>query len=132
MGRSTTMNLKNVCTPKNGKIAVLTSREIGESEDERFIFAIGQMNNFQKVIDERGDYERYLCDKSTALIFKTTRPKFWKYYSNANNPDREAWNSGLFRYLDDETVAGLLKDIAGSNLYPNKIKKKAKYLLDQL
>lgn len=117
---------------KKGKIAVFTSRENGEPEDERFIFSIGQINEFREVQDINGNYECYFCDNETALIFNTNLPKFWKYYSNANNPDREAWNTGLFRYLDDELVAGLLKDISSLNRYPNKEKKKAEYLLGQL
>lgn len=117
---------------KIDKIAVFTSRKNDESEDERFVFAIGQMNSFQRVNDTRGDYELYHCDKDTAIIFNTSRPKFWKYYSNSNNPDKEAWNSGLYRYLDDEVVSSILTDIIGSNRYPNKVKKRAKFLLEQL
>jgi hypothetical protein len=117
---------------KIDKIAVFTSRKNDESEDERFVFAIGQMNSFQTVKDTRGDYELYHCDKDTAIIFNTSRPKFWKYYSNSNNPDREAWNSGLYRYLENEVVSNILIDIIGSNRYPNKVKKRAELLMEQV
>ena len=117
---------------KVGKFAIFTSREIGEPENERFIFAIGQMNYFEPVNDGNNDYELFHCDKSTALVFNTNRPKYWKYYSNANNPDRIAWNTGLFRYLDDDLVGNLLRDIIETNRYPNKVKEKAKFLLNQI
>lgn len=118
---------------KVGKIAVFTSRESGEPENERFIFAIGQMSYFEEVYDpNNNNYERFHCDKNTALIFQNNRPKYWKYYSNANNPDRIAWNMGLFRYLDDDVIFNLLTDIIDTNRYPNKVKRKAQYLLDQI
>jgi hypothetical protein len=118
---------------KVGKIAVFSSREPGETEDERFIFAIGQMNYFEPVNDERGNYEYFHCDKSTALIFdKDNYPKFWKYYRNANNPGRIAWNTGLFRYLDDSTVLNLLEDITKSNAYSGELKEKAEGLISKI
>ena len=117
---------------KVGKIAVFTSREIGEPENERFIFAIGQMNYFEPRKDGNNNYELFHCDKNTALIFNTNRPKYWKYYSNSNNPEKIAWNTGLFRYLDDALLRNLLKDIIESSRYPNKLKEKAKYLRSQI
>tara|TARA_B100000949_G_scaffold174878_1_gene155624 strand:+ start:3454 stop:4539 length:1086 start_codon:yes stop_codon:yes gene_type:complete len=117
---------------KVGKIAVFTSREPGEPENERFIFAIGLMNYFEPITNGEAHYENFHCDKKSAIIFRNTRPKYWKYYSNANNPERVAWNTGLFRYLDDNTVRSLLMDIIETNRYPGKYKKKAEYLLSHL
>lgn len=114
---------------KVGKIAVFTSREPGEAENERFIFAIGQMNYFEPVSDASGNYERFHCDKSTAVVFREGNyPKFWKYYQNANNPNRIAWNTGLFRYLNDKVVFALLEDIENSPLYSSDLKARAQWL----
>lgn len=111
---------------KVGKFAVFTSREPGEGENERFIFAIGQMDYFEPVIDERGNYEYFHCDKKSALVFsKNNYPKFWKYYRNQNNPNRIAWNTGLFRYLNDNMVLNILEDIIKSPDYSNELKLKA-------
>ena len=95
---------------KKGKIAIFTSRDRGESENERFIFAIGVIQSIYPsgVI---GESERFVCDKKTALIFgKSNYPKYWKYYKNPNT-DRIAWDTGLFRYINDKTVRQLLQDV---------------------
>ncbi len=95
---------------KKGKFAIFTSREPGESENERFIFAIGVIQSIYPSGDI-GASERFVCDKKTALIFgKNNYPKYWKYYKNPNT-DRVAWNTGLFRYINDKTVRQLLQDI---------------------
>jgi len=115
---------------KVNKIALFTSRKNGEPENERFVFAIGQIHYIETVTDERGDFEYFHCDKSSALIFnKDNYPQYWKYYRNANNPDRIAWNTGLFRYLSDKVVRSVLEDIVGSVKYTKNIKEKASNLL---
>ena len=116
---------------KMGKMAVFTSLAPNQKESERFIFAIAQMNHIEPSIEDEETLEGFHCDKETAIIFKSTRPKFWKYYSNSN-PDLKAWNMGLFRYLRDETVISILKDVAETNVYPNTFKEKAKNLLDEI
>lgn len=115
-----------------GKIALFTSKERGADESERFIFAIGQISEVDIVNGSEGDYPRYFCDKDSAIIFKKNRPLFWKYYTNENAPTRAAWNSMLFRYLDDNLVKEVLKDIAHTKRYPGKYREKAENLLNQL
>ncbi|MDG4946457.1 hypothetical protein NMK71_08525 [Weeksellaceae bacterium KMM 9713] len=116
---------------KMGKMAVFTSLASNQKESERFIFAIAQMNHIEPSDDNEETIEGFHCNKETAIIFKSTRPKFWKYYSNSN-PDLKAWNMGLFRYLTDKTVISILKDVADTNVYPNTFKEKAKILLDEI
>ncbi|MRT92392.1 endonuclease NucS domain-containing protein [Ancylomarina sp. 16SWW S1-10-2] len=113
---------------KMGKIAVFTSRAQGEPENERFIFAIAQINNLETK-DGDDPFEVIACDKNTAVIFdETYRPKYWNYYRNKNNPDRIAWNMGLFRYLDDSTIRVMLNDIVKNR----RLKKKQKANCEQL
>ena len=38
---------------------------------------------------------------------------FWKYHQNPNNPDSHAWSTGLFRYVSDIAVLGILEEYAG-------------------
>jgi len=123
---------KRCLDAKVGKIALFTSREPGEVENERFIFAIGQMKYFRTVQDARGDYEYFHCDKNTAIYFdKSNYPKFWKYYRNSNNPERIAWNTGLIRYISDSIVIELLENILNSKVYSKAKKDKAEFLLTQ-
>ena len=115
-----------------GKIALFTSKERGVDESERFIFAIGQISKVDIVQDPNGNYPRYFCDKSSAIIFQRNRPLFWKYYTNKNAPTRAAWNSMLFRYLEDDLVMEVLQDIAKTKRYPGKYRSKAENLLNHV
>ncbi len=36
---------------------------------------------------------------------------FWKYCSNEKTPERMTWNTGKYRYFDNEWVAQILRDI---------------------
>ena len=115
---------------KMGKIAVFTSREPSSLEEERFIMAIGQINKIMTLEDD--GYEEIYCDKKTGLFFLgANKPKFWKHYRNTNT-DRVAWNTGLFRYLDDTTVRNILDDIIHANSLTQKEKLNADFLLNQL
>lgn len=101
---------KRCLAAKKGKFAIFTSRELGESENERFIFAIGVI---QSIFPSGGigESEYFVCDKKTALVFgKSNYPNYWKYYKNPNT-DRVVWGTGLFRYINDKTVRRLLQDV---------------------
>lgn len=117
---------------KKHKVAVFTSKEPLDDEKERFIFAIGIIDNIEIVEDDNGSYEVYMCDQESAIIFRNNRPLFWKYYTNENNPTEAAWKSLLFRYLEDELVEEILNDIALTNRYPGIYRKKAKELLTHI
>lgn len=115
---------------KMGKIALFTSKEPGEPESERFIFAIGQINNLDTNQDSDDHYEIIGCDKENAIIFNEDwRPKYWDYHRNENNPERFAWNSGLFRYINDNAIHSLLTDLTKCRRLSKKQKKNCKELL---
>ncbi|MBE7639091.1 hypothetical protein GUB10_01990 [Salegentibacter sp. BLCTC] len=116
---------------QEGKMALFTSKEPNSDESERFIFAVGQITKIENVQDVNGSYDRFHCDKETAIIFKRNRLKFWNYYTNENAPSRAAWNSLLFRYLDDDIVGEVLKDVAYTNRFPGNYRKKAEFLLKE-
>lgn len=99
---------------KLGKIGIFTSREPGTKENERFIFAIGEIYEIETVQENNGiPFEEYYLNPELTLEFsERVAPKFWKYYNNPNNPQRIAWNTGLFRYLNDKTVRKILDDIS--------------------
>ncbi len=124
-------NYRRCLEAKVGKLALFTSREPGEPESERFIFAIGIIESILPPNTDDFTCEEFKCDKGSALIFnKNNYPKFWKYYRNANNPDRLAWNTGLFRYVTDNVILNLLTDISTGNRYSSKTKEKAQILID--
>src|SRR5690606_14467811 len=81
---------------KKNKIAVFTSNKPFADEKDRFIFAIGRINEIAIEDDPNGSYPIYLCDQESAIISRNNRPLFWKYYTNENNPSEGNWNSLLF------------------------------------
>lgn len=117
---------------KKNKIAVFTSNKPFADEKDRFIFAIGRIDKISIEEDPNGSYPIYLCDQESAIVFRNNRPLFWNYYTNENNPNEAAWKSLLFRYLDDNLVAEILKNIAYTNRYPGKYRKNAEKLLNFL
>lgn len=104
------MRLKNVQT---GSLCVLTTRLPESIEAERIIFAVF-------LVDESYDGDNYeegfVSTKSKYKISLSLREAekmlFWRYHVNENNPEKEAWNSGLHRYLTDSEAVQILRDIA--------------------
>jgi len=112
------------------KLAIFTSLEPGEPENERFIFAIGQIKVIKATNAITSQEETFYCDQGTAIKFsKDNYPKFWNYYFNANSPDHIAWGTGLFRYITDKIARSCLNDIIISEKTPKAMKKKADVLL---
>jgi len=118
---------------KRNKIAVFTSRKPGEPENQRFIFFIGIISDIAINRDANGaEYEEYHCDHETGIYFDEEQyPKYWDFYRNPNNPERIAWNTGLFRYWTDKQVIDLLEWIRDNPRYDKKTRKKAAYLLSR-
>ena len=115
---------------KKGKLALFTSREPGTTERERFIFAIGQINRItEEDLGSTVPNEVFHCDKNTAIIFDSSfRPKFWNYYRNPNT-NLEKWNTGLIRYISDNQIVSLLKDLSQDKKLTNKQRKNSAELL---
>lgn len=114
---------------KMGKIALFTSKEPGANESERFIFAIGQINRITTLED--ADYETIGCDYDSAVYIKNNDLKLWKYFRNSNT-DRIAWNTGLFRYVNDGVIRKILNQIIEENKLENLEIENAKKLLTLL
>lgn len=92
-----------------GSLAILTLLTPNSYEYERRIFAL-----FLIDIYEKGDEinEGYVASNSPYRLHMTRKEtndlRFWDYYSNENSTDAR-WSSGLFRYIDDESAAKVLK-----------------------
>ena len=118
---------------KVGKIALFTSKEQGAAEIERFIFAIGVIEVIDYNLDDNGNEEEIIrCHKDSAIQFSARfRPKYWDYYSNKKAPETIFWGSGLIRYVQDEEILSLLNRVANSPVYNNRMKEKAKKIIEQ-
>jgi uncharacterized protein YdcH (DUF465 family) len=94
-------------------LCILTTRDPKHSEVLRYIFAVF-------LVDESyagdGRDEGYVTTMSEFKIklspVEARSLRFWNYYKNEGNSQLIRWSSGLYRYLDDEQAARILKDIA--------------------
>ena len=117
---------KRCLNAKVGKLALFTSIKPGETGYERFIFAVGRIEEFLT----HEDFEMICCNKETALIFSSPNyPKFWDYYRNPNKPESKFWRTGLFRYIKDETANHLLQDVINDERFSDQ-KQAAKKLIE--
>lgn len=120
---------KRCLEAKKGKYALFTSKEHGATEADRFIFLIGQISDF--IVDEHTGTEQICCDWENYVYFPNNDFKFWKYFRNANT-DRIAWNTGLFRYIDDKTIRLILEDVIKENKLDEEDILTASKFLDKL
>ena len=90
-----------------GKLALFTTRNPNEGEDERKIFGFFRIKDFYSdpvsgATHVKGDREM------TLKVPIDSRLDFWDFYRNKNTP-KKVWSSLLFRYLSDETVLKFLQ-----------------------
>lgn len=90
-----------------GKLALFTTRNPDEGEDERKIFGFFRIKDYYSNPDSEathvsGDPEM------TLKIPIDSRLDFWDFYRNKNTP-KKVWSSLLFRYLPDKTVLKFLQ-----------------------
>lgn len=104
------MRLKNV---QPNSLCILTTREPYSTEAERMIFAVFLIDDTYDG-DERE--EGYVSTQSKFKLslsqHEAEKMPFWRYHANDNNPEKEAWSSGLHRYLTDIQAVQILRDIA--------------------
>ena len=119
---------------KVGKVALLTSRAPGEPEAERFIFAILLIARVRVAGADHSapGTEFYEGDKSASIVLeRSTYVPFWDHYRNPRAPNVTAWNTGLFRYVDDATVREILTAVSNQLSLSRDQRRKAEALLER-
>ena len=101
---------RHIYSAKVGRMAILTTRLPGTDEKERLV--IGCLF-IESVLDDPKEETKIFGDKtkSIEINYKEIKVKFWDYYKNAGAENLILWASGLFRYVKDETVFNILKEI---------------------
>lgn len=97
-----------------GSLAILTTRQPGDEEEDRYIFAVYLIGGYEAAADNPKGGLIYASPDFTLMLtpWEAKATKFWNYYRNTK-PDRdEEWGTGLFRCLSDGEAARLLRDIA--------------------
>ena len=94
-------------------LCVLTTRDPLNAEDLRYIFAVFLID---ETYEGNGRDEGYVCTESEYKIklalSEAKSLRFWNYYKNEKNPDLKRWGQGLYRYINDEQAAHILRDVA--------------------
>ncbi|WP_088225772.1 hypothetical protein [Desulfosporosinus sp. FKB] len=110
---------RTIRNAEEGKICLYTTCFPNEPEINRVIFGLFRISEVNQV---DADYSGNLkADKSLRIaLSKKELLNFWDYYNNTNSPENGQWGSGLFRYLDDVTVAQILLDIQKRASWRNK------------
>ena len=104
------MRLMNV---QPSSLCVLTTREPDSTEAERIIFAVFLVDDTYDGDDqEEGFVSTQSKFKLSLSQHEAEKMLFWRYHANENKPEKEAWSSGLHRYLTDIQAVQILRDIA--------------------
>jgi hypothetical protein len=119
---------RHIYSVRQGRMAILTTRLPDTEEKDRLIIAclyIGKVED-----DPEKETKIYAVkEKSIEIDYDKIKIKFWDYYKNANAEDLKLWASGLFRYITDETVLNIVKDIERKY---EKFNMNTKVLLDTI
>ena len=93
-------------------VCLLTERDSSKPEKDRRILGIYMVNeDFIGKFCEDGyvpahpEYRLQLTEQESDQML------FWKYYVNEKSPDKITWNTGNFRYFNNEWMAQILLDI---------------------
>lgn len=93
-------------------VSLLTTREVDQPETERQIiglYMVPETLTGDKVdngmVPAHEEYRVELTEQEAEKLL------FWDYYINKNYPHRTTWNSGKYRYYDNEWTAQILQDI---------------------
>jgi len=95
---------------RTGRAAILTTRPPATEERDRLVIGVLLID---RVDDDPGEETRVHGDKeaSVAIPFDEVKVRFWDHYKNPGAEDIILWASGLFRYVTNGTVMGVLKDV---------------------
>jgi len=108
------MKLKHVGP---NSLCVLTTREPGDPEEGRYIFAVFLVDDAYEGDGREEGFVGAHPEYRIALPRRIARTLlFWRYHANAKKPEEVAWSSGLHRYLDDRQAAKILRDIADKKM----------------
>ena len=99
-------------TLHRGAACVFTTRLPDMTESKRFVFGIFLIDELFNGDDNESGYVKCNTDYHIELLPDEAKQiKFWNYYRNKNHPEKELWGTGLFRYLSNNAVIGILTDL---------------------
>ncbi|MFC1761186.1 hypothetical protein ACFL6U_03800 [Planctomycetota bacterium] len=94
---------------KEGGICLLTTRFLGDKEEERRIIGLYRIGNVTNLKDEE---TKFFADRKYTIRLPLEEAKqlyFWDYYKI--NSSKPLWGSGLHRFLEDQQTKKILLDL---------------------
>lgn len=99
-------------TLHKGAVCVFTTRQPDMSEQNRFIFGLFIIDDVFHGNDKESGRVKCNTDYHIELLPDEAKQiRFWNYYRNKNHPEKEQWGTGLFRYISNNAVIGILTDL---------------------
>jgi len=116
---------RRIWSARKGKIALLTT----EPPDIRKRLIVGAFMIY-KVWDDPG-VETWIYGKCDSALDDMLQYEieFWKYHKNPGKPSSTAWATGLFRYVSDVAVLGILEEYLSRKRAAGGDTRKVEYLL---
>ena len=107
---------------KNNSLCILTTRNPGDKEQDRYIFAVFLIGESDTGNERDAGYVTATSKYKIKLTPQESHSLlFWNYHANQNEESSPAWASGLHRYFGDIMAAQILRDISeakkGTNDY---------------
>jgi hypothetical protein len=121
---------RKILSAKRGKIALLTTRRPNTDETARLVVGAFPIIS---VHDDPGE-ETWILGNSELTLDDMLKYeiRFWDHYINPNNPNALAWATGLFRYVGDVTVFGILEDYLAKKIANRENTAVVDQLIDML
>ncbi|HLU22593.1 MAG TPA: malate synthase [Bacillaceae bacterium] len=93
-------------------VCLLTARDSSLPEKERRIIGAYMVNeNFIGKFCEDGYIPSHSVYRLELTEQESESLQFWNYYVNETSPEKMTWNTGKYRYFDNEWMAQILRDI---------------------
>ncbi len=108
---SSTSGPSSLRTDVGGKLGILTTRQEGETEADRVIFALFLID---EAMDSFDDYSKIMAHPMYRINLtpkEAKRMPYWKYHKNNNVPEKAAWGTGMYRYIEDTEAMRILYDV---------------------
>ncbi|MCM3768127.1 malate synthase [Neobacillus niacini] len=93
-------------------VCLLTARDSSTAEKDRRILGVYMVNeDFIGQFCEDGYIPAHSEYRLQLTEQESDKMPFWKYYVNEKSPHKMTWNTGKYRYFDNEWMAQILLDI---------------------
>ena len=99
-------------TLHKGAACIFTTRLPNRAEQDRFVFGLFIVDELFHGDDSKSGYVKCNTEYHIELTpEEAIKIRFWDYYRNKNNPEKELWGTGLYRFISNASIISLLNDL---------------------